>query len=198
MGWGTGEHEGWADHKWPDGHWSGPVYRGGDPDAIAYQAVCECGWRSEREHPVAPRPADVPRDERGLSYGPAWDAWLETLEAAENACWEDWNAEHFESLLGYEPHEQLILGRDQGGERHFLDGRAVPAGTTLELLAGDGHWLTIRYEWSWARDELPTAHFALGGPPGAQRQDALPIITFSLPPRAVLRWPARSSARRAA
>jgi hypothetical protein len=29
----------------------------------------------------------------------------------------------------------------------------------------------------------------LGGPSGAEREDAVPIVAFELPPRAVLRWP---------
>jgi len=95
MGWGTDEHEGFADEKRADGSWSGGTTRSGDPDAIAYQAVCSCGWRSEREHPVPPRPDGVPRNEQGLPHGPKWDAWVASLEAASDACWEDWRAEHF-------------------------------------------------------------------------------------------------------
>jgi len=128
MGWGTGEHEGYADQKRPDGRWSGATHRGEDPDAVAYQAVCTCGWRSEREHPVPPRPANAARDERHVSHGPAWEAWIRELDKRQDACWEDWNAEHFEPLLGYEPHQQLILAEDDGGRRHFLDGRpSTPA-----------------------------------------------------------------------
>ncbi len=189
MGWGTGEHEGYNDEKRADGSWSGPTHRGGDPDAIAYQAVCSCGWRSEREHRVPPRPAGMSRDERGLSPRPAYDAWIEALEHADNACYEDWNAEHFQPLLGYEPHQHLVLGRDDGGQRHFLDGRPVHAGAMLELLLGDGHWLPVRYEWSWSHDAPPTAHAALGGPDGAVRHDVTPAVSFELPPRAVVRWP---------
>jgi hypothetical protein len=134
MGWGADEHEGFADEKRPDGSWSSPTHRGGDPDAVAYQAACSCGWRSAREHPVPPRPTDVQCDERGISHGPAWDAWTAALEAASDACWDDWRAEHFDPLLGYEPHTQLIEASDAGGRRHFLDGRPVHAGMMLELL----------------------------------------------------------------
>lgn len=190
MGWGTAEHEGFADERRPDGSWSGGTTRSGDPDAVAYQAVCSCGWRSEREHPVPPRPSDVPRDERGLSHGPAWDAWIAALEAANDACWDDWRAEHFDPLLGYEPHTQLIEASDAGGRRHFLDGRAVHAGTTLELLLPDGNWLRGRYEWSYTAGDPPTLHVALGGPAEAERQHELPVVSFPLPARAVLRWPA--------
>jgi len=197
MGWGTGEHEGYADQKWPDGRWSGATHRGGDPDAVAYQAICICGWRSEREHPVAPRPANGPRDERGRSHGPAWEAWNDELEKTQDACWEDWNAEHFEALLGYEPHQQLILAEDDGGRRHFLDGHPIHAGTCLELLGAAGHWLTIRYEWSWD-EQPPTAQLTLGAPPGAERHQIAPAVSFPLPPRAVLRWPQRNAAHLAA
>ncbi len=73
MGWGQEPHEGYHDEKWPEGGWSGPTHRGGDPDAVAYQAVCSCGWHSEREPAVSPRLTDVPKDQRGLAYGPPWD-----------------------------------------------------------------------------------------------------------------------------
>jgi hypothetical protein len=77
----------------------GPTRRGCDPDPVAQQAVCSCGLRSEREHPVPPRPARLARDERGLPFGQEYDAWIAALESAEEACWEDWNAEHFQPLL---------------------------------------------------------------------------------------------------
>jgi hypothetical protein len=130
---------------------SGPTGRGratrsGDPDAIAYQAVCSCGWRSQREHPVPPRPPDEPRDDHGLPHGPEWDAWTATLEAASDTCYQEWRGERFDPLLGYEPHTQLIEASDAGGRRHFLDGRPVHAGMTLELLLPDGQWLRGRYE----------------------------------------------------
>src|SRR4051812_947741 len=83
MGWRTAEHEGFANEKRPDDSWSGGTTRSGDPDAVSYQAVCSCGWRSERERPVPSRPADVPRDERGHSYGPSWDAWIAALEGRQ-------------------------------------------------------------------------------------------------------------------
>jgi hypothetical protein len=191
MGWGTSEHEGFADEGRADGSWSGGASRWGEPDAVAYQAVCSCGWRSEREHPVPLRPADVPCDARGHSHGPASEAWLAALEAASDACWADWRIEHFDPLLGYEPHTQLIEAADPGGRRHFLDGRPVHAGTTLELLLAGGQWLRGRSEWSYAAGQSPTFHVALGGPAGAERQGELPVVSFRLPPRAVLRWPPR-------
>ena len=189
MGWGTGEHEGWSDEKRADGTWSGPTHRGDDPPAVARRAQCSCGWHAEREHPVPDRPVDVEHDERGLPHGPAYDTWIKALEDADEKCWQDWDAEHFQPLLGYEPHQHLVLGRSEGGQRHFLDGLPVHAGASLQLLLADGNWLTVRYEWSWDDDRLPTAHAALGAPPEAQRQELHPIVEFTLPPRAILRWP---------
>jgi hypothetical protein len=109
-------------------------------------------------------PTDAPRDERGFPHGPAWDAWIAELEAANDACWDDWRVGHFDPLLGYEPHTQLIEAADAGGRRHYLDGRPVHAGTTLELLLPDGDWLTGHYEWGYVAGEAPTLHVALGGP----------------------------------
>ena len=189
MGWGTEPHEGWADEQLPDGRWSGGTHRGGDPDPVLCQAACGCGWRSEREHSLPPRPADLPRDERGIPYGPEYDAWTAALEAADNACWEDWNAEHYAPLLGYEPHTQLILGRSEGGARHFLDGRPIHAGARLELLLPDERWLPIRYEWSWDPDKPPTGHMALGVPAKGALPAIPPSVGFDLPPDAILRWP---------
>lgn len=187
MGWGQEPHEGWADEKLPDGRWLGPTRRG-EPDPVALRATCSCGWHSEREHAVPPRP-DHPRDERGIGHGPAYDAWIAAHEAAENSCWDDWSAEHFDPLLGYEPSTQLILGRSDGGPRHFLNGHPVHAGSSLELLLADGTWLRIRYEWDWQPDTEPTAYAALGVPAGAENLTDAPLVSFKLPARAILRWP---------
>ena len=188
MGWGTDEHEGYADDKRADGTWSGPTHRSSDPPAVARRAQCSCGWHSEREHPIAPRPAAVPRNEHGDAHGPAWDSWIAALEAADEACYDDWDAEHFQPMLGYEPHQHLVLGRSDGGQRHYLDGRPVHAGAGLELLLADGQWLPVRYEWSWD-DKAPRAYAALGAPAEAARQELHPLVEFSLPARAILRWP---------
>ena len=190
MSWGTGDHEGYADEKRADGTWSGPSHRSSDPPAVAYRAQCSCGWHSDREHPVPPRPADVPRNELGHAHGPAYDAWIAALEAADEACWNDWDAEHFQAMLGYEPHQHLVLGRSDGGPRHFLNGLPVHAGDGLQLLLAGGTWLPIRYEWGWD-DKPPRAYAALGAPPEAVRQDQAPLIEFALPPRAILRWAPR-------
>lgn len=191
MGWGTEPHEGWADERLADGRWTGGTRRGGEGDAVLVQAACGCGWRSDREHPVPPRPANLPCDERGVSYGPEYDGWIAELEAAEDACWQDWNAEHYQPLLGYEPHTQLILGRGEGGQRHFLDGHPVHAGAALEVLMANGTWLRVRYEWSFADGTLPTAAAALGVPDAAQNFQEPSIVEFALPADAILRWPDR-------
>jgi hypothetical protein len=60
----------------------------------------------------------------------------------------------------------------------------------LELLLPDGNWLRGRYEWSYSAGEPPTLHVALGGPAEAERQHELPVVSFPLPARSVLRWPA--------
>ena len=91
-------------------------------------------------------------------------------------------------MLGYEPHQHLILGRSDGRQRHYLDGRPVHAGAALQLLLADGHWLPVRYEWSWD-DTPPRAYATLGAPAEAARQDLHPLVEFTLPPRAILRWP---------
>lgn len=182
------KHQHFAEHQHPDGHWTS-VTKYGDPDEVAKRAACECGWRSERVHAVPPRPAGLERDERGLFHGPSYDAWIAALEVVDDACYDDWRAEHFDPLLGYEPHTLLIEGVDGGGRRHFLDGRPVHAGSGLELLTADGHWLRGRYEWSYATGAAPTFHILLGGPPAALAEDATPLVSFDLPPRAVLRWP---------
>jgi hypothetical protein len=192
MGWGTEPHEGWCDEKWPDGRWSGSVHRGGDPNAVAYQAVCSCGWRSECEHPVPERPANIERDERGISHGPVYDKWIEDVEHAETLCYQDWNGDHFEPLLGYEPHTQLILARSDGGQRHYLGGEPVNAGTGLELLTSDGHWLPVRYEWDWNPEHPPRAYFDLGLPKPARKLTDPPQVSIPLDPRAILRWPERT------
>ncbi len=191
MGWGQEPHEGYNDEKRPDGTWSGPVHRGGDPDPVAYQAVCSCGWRSEREHPIPPRPADLPMDERGVPYGPEYDAWIKQLEEADELCYQDWQADHFDPLLGYEPHTQLILGRSDGGARHYLDGRPVSAGSGLELLIASGHWLPVRYEWDWNAEHAPRAYFNLGVPEPARELVDAPDASIALPSTAILRWPER-------
>jgi hypothetical protein len=188
MGWGTGDHAGWPDEKRADGTWSGPAQRSGEPDAIAYRATCSCGWHADREHAIPGRWSNILRDARGVPFGPAWETWLEAFGVVESACHEDWSAEHFEPMLGYEPHQRLVLGQVDGRPCHLLDGLPVHAGASLQLLAADGHWLAMRYEWT-SEGRPPTAHVALGVPAEARRQGVLEVVELSLAPRAILRWP---------
>ena len=53
---GSGEHEGspTCARRTVRGR-AGSTARA-NPDPVAYQAVCSCGWRCEREHPVSPGP----------------------------------------------------------------------------------------------------------------------------------------------
>lgn len=85
------------------------------------------------------------------------------------------------------------MGRTEGGPRHFLDGRPVHAGTTLELMLADGRWVRIRYEWGWQADAPPTAHLPLGIPESAEKLADPTSVSFDLPARAILRWPAAES-----
>jgi hypothetical protein len=185
MGWGELPHEGLADGRRADGSWNHGTTRGPADAATASQAICSCGWRSERVHEIGVRPADA---------GPELEAWFERAGEADDACWEDWRAEHYEPLLGYEPHTMLIAGESPGGRRHFLDGRPVHAGSALDLLLPGGRWQRVRYEWGFGK-KPPTAWLQLGGPPGAEQLDAAPQVSFELPPRAVLRWPDREGSR---
>lgn len=201
MGWGQEPHEGYHDEKWPDGRWSGPTHRGGDPDAVAFQAVCSCGWRSEREHRVSPRPADAPKDERGLTYGPSWDAWLAEIETAEQQCWEDWNAEHFQPLLGYEPHSQLILAHTDGGARHFsTDARHTrgPSSNCCSTTA-TGYRSATSGAGRPTRPRPPRSRSGCRGLPEKSPSRTVDWLVndvssagrgqLKLPPRAILRWP---------
>ena len=191
MGSGQEPHEGWAGEKLPDGSWLAPTRGGGDPDPVAVQAVCGGGWRSEREHPLPARPANIPRDDRGLPYGPEYDAWIAAREAAGNACWEDGNAAHYQALLGHEPHTQLILDRSDGGPRHYLDGKPVHTGGILELLTDSEDWLPVRYEWDWNVEHALRAYFNLGLPAPARGVTEPPDVSVALPSTAILRWRSR-------
>jgi hypothetical protein len=57
---------------------------------------------------------------------------------------------------------KLTAGRDEGGDRHFLDGRPVHAGALLELLMPSGKWLAVRYESSWVGGFHPRFILAVG------------------------------------
>jgi hypothetical protein len=67
------------------------------------------------------------------------------------------------------------------GYRHYLNGRAVHAGTLLELLTDSG-WLLGRYEWSFRRERSP--YLVIND----ECSQAISIDTD-----AILRWPHASS-----
>lgn len=70
----------------------------------------------------------------------------------------------------------LILEREEGGLRHYLDGRDVHAGDVLELQKADGSWVLGRYEWT----------FREGARPAFYLDDGEPVFLSSAD---VLRWP---------
>ena len=76
--------------------------------------------------------------------------------------------------------ERLELGRDGGGPRHFLAGRPINCGTTLEWNRG-GIWTAVRYE---------VAMHAEGGP-RVFLCDAIGEHVLEDGDR--FRWPARSA-----
>jgi hypothetical protein len=165
MGWDGGPlHEGHAARRLPNGELTS-TWSADTATFEAYVAVCQCGWRG-RQHP----PTDV----------------------GENACWEDWRIQHHRPMVTPAASATLQEGYDAGGPRHFLDGRAVHAGSGLELLFTGDRWLRVRYEWSFIPGRPPTAHFVLGGPWEAIHADGDgPSVSIALPPNAVLRWPQR-------
>jgi hypothetical protein len=182
MGWGNEPHEGYAEQQRDTGEWTNGSWRGGWGDAVAERAACSCGWRGTVVHSLAPSP-DLD--------SPAWPSHEAELERVDELIYAEWRVEHYAPLLGYDPSQTLILGRDDGGQRHFLDGQPVHAGTLLELLLPDGRWQPIGYEWGWSVDEPPTATMRLGAPAGAEQLGDQPSVTFDLPAEAVLRWPPR-------
>jgi hypothetical protein len=191
LGWGQEPHEGWADRKFADGTWRGPTTHGSEPDPVAVRAACSCGWHSEREHKLPQRPEEHQAVGGSGRSEVARQTWLENLSAADDACWEDWRTEHYSPLLGYEPDTLLILGRTEGGLRHFLNGEPVHAGARLELQLDGGNWLPVRYEWSFSETTPPMAYVALALPEPAQGIAGPPLIQFALPTDAILRWPQR-------
>ncbi len=123
---------------------------------------CSCGWH-------------------GSSFKPGSEQYAEAF-----AEWEDVHVSRFPTPPG-----RLILRRDAGGLRHFLDGNAVHAGEFLELRLPKGVWVLIRYEWNW-QSELPHGVMLLGGPAEeANCPSLLPDVVFQIPGNAELRWPER-------
>ena len=80
----------------------------------------------------------------------------------------------------------LELDRQSGGLRHFLEGKAVHAGSTLELKLEDGQWIAGRYEWNFQGDSLPRFYLGLAGEPPGPPSDEGALL---LPTWAILRWP---------
>lgn len=84
---------------------------------------------------------------------------------------------------------ELVLGRDRGGARHFLDGKPVHCGTELELLVdrpGDV-WRVARYEASLFGIDPPAHLYVYSSDleEVVQKRDATPADRF--------RWPAKRS-----
>ncbi len=80
---------------------------------------------------------------------------------------------------------ELQLGMDGGGLRHSLDGRAVTAGTALDVQLEDGSWIRGAYEWSFDESDWPLLSIRLAG-----TED---LAALRLPDRALLRWPEEQS-----
>ena len=134
--------------------------------AVAVKTIagrCLCGWRGRT------RP--------------------DTAESGVQA-FTEWWADHYTPLVRPDPGQVLMLSSDGGRRRHFLAGRPVPSGTTLELLLSGDRWIPVRYEWSNRADAAPRFYMELGGP-WEQVEEHGPE-TYVLVPldRAVFRWPA--------
>lgn len=86
----------------------------------------------------------------------------------------------------------LEIRQDSGGLRHYLQGKPVSTGTVLELLMGNGSWLSGRYEWGFRRDD-PALFCIYVRVPG-EDLDGYPNreqIEIPFPKAALLRWPTR-------
>lgn len=182
MGWGSEPHEGVAEQRRDNGDWTAGVWRSGWGAPVAQRAACSCGWRGDTTHPVPASPGP------DSSHWPAYEAARERIDELIHT---QWRGEHYAPILGYDPTQLLVLGRDEGGARHFLNGRPVHAGSLLELLLAGGHWQPVTYEWSWQPEQPPTATLTLAAPPAAEGLGEHPTATFALPSTAILRWPAR-------
>lgn len=74
----------------------------------------------------------------------------------------------------------LVLRREVGGLRHYLDGKPVHAGTGLLLELEGGAVVPGRYEWSFEKEERPAFYIETAG--GGE-------ACIWLPESAPLRWP---------
>jgi len=177
MGWGDPPHEGYEARLLRDGRLVGVSSAETNRESTGYvRVVCTCGWQGGRYRDPGLNPD-------GQRWWPDLDA-----EAESDAAFEQWRQEHMAPLVDPDPDSILTLGSDAGGLRHFLAGQPVHTGTYLELRLPDDRWVLIRYEWNWDPAARPRAYLALGG-----RGEALgyaPMVEFTLPERAELRWPA--------
>ena len=183
MGWGDPPHEGYEARLLRDGRllseWSAETSRESTGHVVV---CCSCGWQGGRY-----------RDEGLNAEGRRWWPDLDA-EAESDAAYRDWWANHMAPMVEPDPASVLVLGGDAGGLRHFLAGQPVHAGTYLELRLPDERWVVVRYEWNWQAGVRPRAYLALGG-----RGEGLgyaPVVEFSLPENAELRWPAEPLGRR--
>lgn len=91
-------------------------------------------------------------------------------------------------LVDPTPDRVQVLAEDRGGARHFPAGRAVHAGSVLELRLADDLWVMVRYEWSWD-GRHPRVYLALGRCGGRVGPSWTPDpVSFEIPERAELRW----------
>jgi hypothetical protein len=184
MGWGDPPHEGYEARLLRDGRmvseWSAETNR----EATGTLAVlCSCGWRGDGLY----------RDYGLNADGKRWWPDLDS-ETQDNAMFDEWRQRHMAPLIDPDPNSILTLGSDAGGLRHFLAGRPVHAGTHLELRLPDDLWVVVRYEWNWEPAVRPRAYLALGG--RGEELGYAPVVEFSLPEPAELRWPDEAMGRR--
>lgn len=81
---------------------------------------------------------------------------------------------------------ELVLARDAGGWRHYLDGRPVSCGSALEMFIpddGPGFWVPGRYESTLNGPDCQASF--LGEVAGL-----FPVSHYT-----VLRWPAKRKGR---
>lgn len=144
-----------------DNDWSPHAWAGN----VAVRSIgggCTCGWQGQ------PRP--------------------DTADGGVQA-FNDWWTDHYTPLVRPDPGELLILSHTGGMRCHYLAGRPVPSGTTLELRLSGRRWVPVRYEWSARADAAPRFYMQLGGPwesfdeHGPETYVMLPLE------RTVFRWP---------
>jgi hypothetical protein len=83
---------------------------------------------------------------------------------------------------------------DEGGgsRRHFLAGRAIHCGDSLELKLADGTWMPVRYELDWYKngESRPVLYFTVKVA-GRTGERWYPDACIEIPAHATLRLPAR-------